>query len=84
MKELIKFQDVNTDKGELANLPGLRPINRFRPLSVFEQASNRNLGLRPIIKVLNVFKVVNYPFLEFLLNIITINLNNYFTDGKNH
>jgi transposase len=30
------------------------------PLPVFEQASNRNLGSRPIIKVLKLFKMVNF------------------------
>lgn len=66
MEKLIKIQDVNTDRVNLTRLPGLRPIRRFRPLSVyFEQALDRNLGLRPIIKVLNEFKIVNYPFLYF-------------------
>lgn len=78
MKELIKFQNVNTDRVNLTRLLDLRPIERFRPLSVyFEQALDRNLGSRPIIKELNEFKIVNY-FLLTLINIITYILNNYF------
>lgn len=63
MKELDnKIQDVNTDRGERYLSSGSRPIRGTSPLSVFEHASNRNLGSRPIIKVIKVFKIVNNPF----------------------
>ena len=52
--------NVNTDWGELSEGKGFEGPFCDSILSQFsEQASNRNLGSRPIIKVLIVFRSVN-------------------------
>jgi len=60
-------EKINTDRGTLSDLPGLRPILRFNPLSVCLNKHQIEIRvLRLISKVLIVFKQVN-------LDLLTIN-----------
>jgi transposase len=64
---VIFVEKINTDRGALRDLPGLRPILRFNPLSVCLNKHQIEIRvLRLISKVLIVFKQVN-------LDLLTIN-----------
>jgi len=64
---MIFVEKINTDRGSLSDLQGIRPILRFNPLSVCLNKHQIEIRvLRLISKVLIVFKQVN-------LDLLTIN-----------